>query len=87
MLGVPQNEQGEFRGVSCRGNHNVIDYTNFGLGELNPIRYRSYYFDTENCKKCRFDYEHQRRKSLNEKVFVRFNFDICFGFLFMQLCI
>ena len=29
------------------GNHDVLDYTDFGLGELNPIRYRSYYYDTE----------------------------------------
>ncbi|MBQ4585461.1 MAG: hypothetical protein IJA82_04570 [Clostridia bacterium] len=29
------------------GNHAVLDYTDFGLGELNPIRYRSYYYDTE----------------------------------------
>ena len=29
------------------GNHTVTDYTDFGLGDVNPIRYRSYYFDTE----------------------------------------
>ena len=29
------------------GNHEIIDYTEFGLGQINPIRYRSYYYDTE----------------------------------------
>ena len=29
------------------GNHTVTDYTDFGLGSVNPIRYRSYYYDTE----------------------------------------
>ena len=29
------------------GNHTVADYTEFNLGNINPIRYRSYYFDTE----------------------------------------
>ena len=29
------------------GNHIVTDYTEFGLGQINPIRYRSYYYDTE----------------------------------------
>lgn len=43
--GFPKNSQ-NFRGFPC-GNHDVIDYTNLGLGELNPIRYRSYYYDTE----------------------------------------
>ncbi len=29
------------------GNHTVTDYTDFGLSSVNPIRYRSYYYDTE----------------------------------------
>ncbi|MBQ7907075.1 MAG: RHS repeat-associated core domain-containing protein [Clostridia bacterium] len=29
------------------GNHTVTDYTEFGLGNINPIRYRSYYYDIE----------------------------------------
>ena len=29
------------------GNHTVTDYTEFGLGNINPIRYRGYYYDTE----------------------------------------
>ncbi len=29
------------------GNHTVIDYTDFDLGSVNPIKYRSYYYDTE----------------------------------------
>lgn len=29
------------------GNHTIIDYTEFGLGNINPFRYRSYYYDTE----------------------------------------
>ena len=29
------------------GNHEIIDYTSYNLGQINPIRYRSYYFDTE----------------------------------------
>ena len=29
------------------GNHTVIDYTEFGLGNINPFRYRGYYYDTE----------------------------------------
>ena len=29
------------------GNHTITDYTEFGLGSINPFRYRSYYYDTE----------------------------------------
>ena len=29
------------------GNHTVTDYTEFGLGNINPFRYRGYYYDTE----------------------------------------
>ena len=29
------------------GNHTVADYTEFNLGNINPIRYRGYYYDTE----------------------------------------
>ena len=29
------------------GNHTITDYTEFGLGDINPIRYRGYYYDTE----------------------------------------
>ena len=29
------------------GNHTITDYTEFDLGNINPIRYRSYYYDTE----------------------------------------
>ena len=29
------------------GNHEIIDYTSYNLGQINPIRYRSYYYDTE----------------------------------------
>jgi RHS repeat-associated protein len=30
------------------GNHTVINYTDDNIGDLNPIRYRSYYYDQEN---------------------------------------
>lgn len=39
--------EANFGGSRARGNHEVIDYTDFGLGEINPFRYRSYYYDTE----------------------------------------
>ena len=29
------------------GNHTVTDYTEYNLGNINPIRYRGYYYDTE----------------------------------------
>ena len=29
------------------GNHEIIDYTSYNLGQINPIRYRSYYYDVE----------------------------------------
>ena len=43
--GSPKSQK-TFRGFAC-GNHEIIDYTEFGLGQINPIRYRSYYYDVE----------------------------------------
>ena len=51
-VGVPQNEQSEFRGFTC-GNHKVLNPNGTEntaedfIGNINPIRYRSYYYDVE----------------------------------------
>lgn len=29
---------------------NIIDESNLNIGTINPFRYRSYYFDTEEAK-------------------------------------
>ena len=34
------------------GNHTVADYTEFNLGNINPIRYRGYYYDTDVSRNC-----------------------------------
>ena len=34
------------------GNHTVADYTEFNLGNINPIRYRGYYYDADVSRNC-----------------------------------
>ena len=34
------------------GNHTITDNSGFGLGNINPIRYRGYYYDTDVSRNC-----------------------------------
>ena len=88
MQGVPQNEQSEFRGFTCkgfpktskaslggsraRGNHTVTDYTSIGLGNINPYRYKGYYYDTETALVYCFIKQLKKQVEI-QPVFLRLN--------------